>query len=347
VGTTIIHDPHLRVADAMIKTSVYREDNDLFDLLNDLQDTYAVLIIDGEHKLIGVVTSTLRRKYFHGLRHQSLSLIRPFERLGHGVIIIVDERQDPGLQVLDGKKRAPFEHLAHQNAEPDFDLIHPRTVFGGVMEDDLVGWITQKRSTAGHGGQNATFAFDAQLLIQATGLGDEANQGLGLMDVEIITDEVPTRGLLIAGHHRSHMRQEIFLGARGSATGSNNLSAHHIPTEDKGAGAMTNVLKFAAFHFSRSQGQSRMLALERLHSCELIGTHGAFSLLGHLRGLLIHLTGGHDGCLALRVSRRSEPIADQMRLETPFFNRREACRGEMCWTIPRCISSSAISRPVQ
>ena len=117
-------------------------------------------------------TSTLRRKYHHGLYQESLSLMRPLERLGHRVVIIVDERQDFGLEVLDGKKRAPFEQLAHQNAEPDFDLIHPRTVLGGVMEHDLVGRITQKGSTAGHGGQNPAFAFDAQLLIQATGLCD-------------------------------------------------------------------------------------------------------------------------------------------------------------------------------
>jgi len=143
------------------------------------------------------------------------------------------------------------------------------------------------------------------------------------------------------------MRHEICLGARRSATGSDDLSADHIPTQDKGAGAMTKVLKFAAFHFSRGQRQAWVFAFERLHSCELIGTYGAFSLLSQLRGLLIDLTSRHDDFLALRVRWRGEPIADQMRLETPFFNRREACRGEMCCTMPRCISSSAISRPVQ
>src|SRR2546423_15542779 len=121
-------------------------------------------------------TSTLRRKYHHGLYQESLSLIRPLERLGHRVVILVDERQDFGLEVLDGKKRAPFEQLAHQNAEPDFNLIHPRTVLGGVMEHDLVGRITQKGSTARHGDQDAAFAFDAQLLLDATALGHEADQ---------------------------------------------------------------------------------------------------------------------------------------------------------------------------
>src|SRR5439155_19593905 len=108
---------------------------------------------------------------------------------------------------------------------------------------------------------------------------------------------VPTHSLLIAGHHRPDMRQEIFLSPRGSATGSDDLSAHHIPTHDEGASAMTNVLKFAAFHFSRDQGQAWVFAFECLHSCELICTHAAFSLLGHLWRLLIHLTGRPDDFL--------------------------------------------------
>ena len=121
---------------------------------------------------------------------QGLSLVGPFERFSHRAVIIVDERQDLGLQVLDGKKRAPFEQLAHQNAEPDFDLIHPRTVLGGGMDHHLLARITQKCRTAGHGGQNPALAIAAQLLIQATRLCDPADQCLGLMDVEIITDKV-------------------------------------------------------------------------------------------------------------------------------------------------------------
>src|SRR5712692_2061828 len=73
------------------------------------------------------------------------------------------------------------------------------------------------------------------------------------MDVEIITDKVPARGLLIRSHHRLDMRKAIFLGPRRSATGSDELSADHIPTQDKGAGAMTNVFKCAALHFSRGK----------------------------------------------------------------------------------------------
>jgi hypothetical protein len=51
--------------------------------------------------------------------------------------------------------------------------------------------------------------------------------------------------------------------------------------------------------------------------------------------------------VTLRISRWGEPIADQMGFEIPFLSTRAACRGEICLTIPRRITSSAISRPVQ
>lgn len=75
---TSINDPRLRVADAMIKTSIFREDSDLFDLLNDLQDTYAVLIVDGEYKPLGVVTSYDATDYFRQ-RAEDIMLVEDIE----------------------------------------------------------------------------------------------------------------------------------------------------------------------------------------------------------------------------------------------------------------------------
>ena len=89
-----------------------------------------------------------------------------------------------------------------------------------------------------------------------------------------------------------------------------------------------------------------MFALQGLDPGQLIGTHDALSLLSQDRGLVIHLTNGDNGVVSLRILRRRQPIADQMRLEIPFFKRRPACRGEIVGTIPRRITSSAISRPV-
>ena len=51
-----------------------------------------------------VWTSTPRRKTFYSLSHQSFPLVGPFERLGHGLVVIVDEGQDFGPQVLNGSE---------------------------------------------------------------------------------------------------------------------------------------------------------------------------------------------------------------------------------------------------
>jgi hypothetical protein len=65
-----------------------------------------------------------------------------------------------------------------------------------------------------------------------------------------------------------------------------------------------------------------------------------------LGSLVVHCADRSYGFLPLLIHRRSQPRADQMRLEVPFFKSRAACRGEICATMPRRLTSSAISRPV-
>src|SRR5579863_8387941 len=110
---------------------------------------------------------------------------------------------------------------------------------------------------------------------------------------------------------------------------------------------MPLVLEFPSLDMARGQGESGMLAFESLHPGQLVGTDRALTLPGQRRCLVIHRTDRSDGLVFVRVCWRRQPVADQMRLEIPFFNRRAACRGEIDGTIPRCIISSAISRPVQ
>src|SRR5437879_736650 len=90
-----------------------------------------------------------------------------------------------------------------------------------------------------------------------------------------------------------------------------------------------------------------MFTFGGLHAGQLVGAHGALPLLGQSRRLVIHAADRRDAFLSVLISRRGEPGADQMRLEIPFFKRRTACRGEICATMPRAMTSSAIPRPVQ
>src|SRR5436305_1366953 len=214
------------------------------------------------------------------------------------------------------------------------------------MEDDIVGWVTQERRATGHGCENAAFPFDAQVKIDPRTLRNPTHQRFGLMGVEIVADDMPARGFWVGGHHRLQMRQKIGLRARGSTRRSQDRAGDDIAADDQAARAMADVLEFAPLDFAWGQRQSWMLAFQGLDGGQLIGTHGLFSLLGQLCGLLIHVTDRSHRFLLVRIFRRSQPIADQVGLEIPFFNNRAACRGEICAMMPRAITSSAISRPV-
>lgn len=68
----------LHVTDALIKAHVYRDDDDLFELLNGLRDDYAVLIADDERRLCGIVTSYDTTAYFRR-RAQDMMLVEDIE----------------------------------------------------------------------------------------------------------------------------------------------------------------------------------------------------------------------------------------------------------------------------
>src|SRR5688572_32172515 len=105
----------------------------------------------------------------HGGRSGSkrLTAVGPTEGLGHGPVEVSDEALDLGLEVLGGDEAAPPDHLADQDREPDLDLVEPRRMLGGEVEDDAVLGIAQKRLPARHRLQDAALALDPEILLQA------------------------------------------------------------------------------------------------------------------------------------------------------------------------------------
>ena len=95
---------------------------------------------------------------------ERFALIGPFEGLGHGAVKVIHEGFQFKLEISQRGEVATANHLAHQNAEPDFDLIHPRGVFGGVTKPNPMGGITQKAGavllTLEDSGSNSHFGFD-------------------------------------------------------------------------------------------------------------------------------------------------------------------------------------------
>lgn len=70
----------LGIVDATVRARLFRPDDDLFDVLDDLSNSYAVLIVDGQEHLIGIVTSYDTTEYFRR-RSEDIMLVRDIETL--------------------------------------------------------------------------------------------------------------------------------------------------------------------------------------------------------------------------------------------------------------------------
>src|SRR5437762_10130727 len=92
-----------------------------------------------------------------------LALISPLERLGHGPIEVRDKRKHLVAQVVDGAKVTAAQQLAHQDAPPDLDLVHPRGVFGRVVEHDRVTRITEECGPRGFRAEHTTHVLPTQI----------------------------------------------------------------------------------------------------------------------------------------------------------------------------------------
>lgn len=81
---------------------------------------------------------------------ERLALIGPFERFRHRTIEVVDKCQDFLFEIFYGGKVATFEQFTHQDAEPDFDLVHPGGMLGRVAENHPMGWFSQEGGPSFH-----------------------------------------------------------------------------------------------------------------------------------------------------------------------------------------------------
>jgi hypothetical protein len=106
------------------------------------------------------------------------------------------------------------------------------TVSGSVDEANTMAKVGEKGRTAAHAGKMAAFAFDAQILLDATLRSDQAHQGFGLMSIELIGDKDPA-GVRIGLDSLGDVSGKVGFGARGSNAGSDDLSSGHIQIGDQ------------------------------------------------------------------------------------------------------------------
>lgn len=72
--------PALRVSHALMKVARHHLEDDLFELLDVLRDSYAVLIVDSDNKLAGIVTSYDATEYFRR-RSEDIMLVEDVEMM--------------------------------------------------------------------------------------------------------------------------------------------------------------------------------------------------------------------------------------------------------------------------
>src|SRR3954466_3316946 len=111
--------------------------------------------ITSETPLVSVrAASTPRRKnkpHSEGhSRSEWLADHGPLERLGEGAVEVGDEGFDARLQVLLRGEAGAAQQLAHEDGEPDLDLVQPGRMLGGEVKADAVAGIAQERLTTGH-----------------------------------------------------------------------------------------------------------------------------------------------------------------------------------------------------
>jgi hypothetical protein len=76
----------LRVSNAIVKAHKYYPEDDLFDLLDRLKETNAVLIVDSEQRLIGIVTSYDSTEYFRR-RAEDMMVVEDIEGMVKDLVL--------------------------------------------------------------------------------------------------------------------------------------------------------------------------------------------------------------------------------------------------------------------
>lgn len=107
----------LRVSHAIAKVDTYSPDGGLFDLLDDLKNTYAVLIVNAEGTLIGIVTSYDTTEYFRRRAEDMMyvedieSALKEFIRVAFNIVDDTDQQKlsEVIAEVADSDLRKRFQ----------------------------------------------------------------------------------------------------------------------------------------------------------------------------------------------------------------------------------------------
>src|SRR6516225_2249220 len=203
--------------------------------------------------------------------------------------------------------------------------------------------LAQKCFAGCLGSEHAGLTFDAEVAIEAAMLRNEANDGLGEMDVEVVANDIPPCVGGGAAQQGVEKTSKVLLGP-GVADHPGDFADRDIETGDQGLRAVAAILEFAPLDLARLHRQPRRDALQRLNTGHLVDRDCPMTLVGARCGV-VNLTDVGAFGIKGRIGFWRQPVTKAMRFKVGlFFKKRPTERCEMFETKPRRIASSAISR---
>jgi hypothetical protein len=238
---------------------------------------------------------------------QGLPGVGPAVGMGAMSVVVVQIRGQARDEFVGRCEIAAFEEAPCQGAEPQFDLVEPRTVLGCEVEHVLVLGIGQKHAPLLTGTE--IFFVEGQ----AVQSSHEFANIQAPMGVQVVED--PMEALVIGELQRDmgQMGREIHAGA-GHAQIPHDLTRGHGERGDQAARAVTDVFVFAFFGFAWLHWNRGVFALEDLHAGLFVAADDQLAVLIQDGGLDIQLAdvlslGVEIGIVA------GEPVDAVMRLE--------------------------------
>jgi len=117
-------------------------------------------------------------------------------------------------------------------------------MLGREVEDDAMVSLAQKRFAGCLGSKHAGLAFDAEVAVEAAMLRNEANDGLGEVDVEVVADDIPPCVGGGAAQQAVEEMCEILFGPR-VADHPGDFADRDIESGDQGLRAVAAILELA------------------------------------------------------------------------------------------------------
>ena len=127
-------------------------------------------------------------------------------------------------------------------------------MLGREVEGDAVVGLAQEGLAGGLGREHARLAFEAELALETAVARNQANDGLGEVDVEIVADDVPAG---IGGNAAQQVAEkpcEVVLRP-GIADHAFDLAGGDVEGGDQGLSAMAAVLELAPLDLARHHRQ--------------------------------------------------------------------------------------------